>query len=264
MFIQSILLSTLFLIPKGYGIDELEPNYGKAPILNGKIDTSANEWNNASKITLFLFTNESSTDRGLPIDLWVMYTNTSLCISVQFELEDHDPDEFIGIEISKKKTAASEKEYFDCKIAQFKNLGAMVNESIEYLDYHLESGAFIRDLESNGDVNGTLSQDKVIYEFLIPRTNDNASQDTLMEEGNEHYLKIMYGHTGTKNYNNTYTIIKSNELLIDITYPPYYPPPPPDWITFACMIIFIGIAGFFGYYVYRIIILRKQMERNRG
>ena len=79
-------------IPDSLGVEEISPSYGEAPIIDGTIDKSINEWEDASKISLNLYSGEepSPTDKGLPVDVWVMFNETFLYVAVQFELEEHN------------------------------------------------------------------------------------------------------------------------------------------------------------------------------
>jgi hypothetical protein len=75
----NISIVSSFYIINGYGaVVEIDPEFGKAPNIDGNIDDSIGEWNKAIKTQINL------TD--LPIDLWVMQTNQELFISLQLDL----------------------------------------------------------------------------------------------------------------------------------------------------------------------------------
>ena len=61
---MNISIASSFCIISSYGADwEIDPEFGVAPVIDGIIDDSTNEWNEAIKEEVILM--------DLPIDLWV-------------------------------------------------------------------------------------------------------------------------------------------------------------------------------------------------
>ncbi|MCK4286324.1 MAG: hypothetical protein KAX18_08975, partial [Candidatus Lokiarchaeota archaeon] len=115
ILINLLLVSSLFII-KSYGaVEEIDAKFGEAPIIDGVIDDTADEWKKAFKTQLIL------TD--LPIDLWVMQNNLKLFISVQIDLEveAHNSTEFIGLLIS-NSSSENQEDFIDAKIVQFSDI----------------------------------------------------------------------------------------------------------------------------------------------
>jgi hypothetical protein len=95
-----------------YGaVADIDPNFGDAPIIDGIIDDSTNEWREAKKLQIDL--------KDLPVKLWVMQTNLDLYISVQVDLESgyHNTTEFVGILVS-KNSSENREDFIDAKIIQ--------------------------------------------------------------------------------------------------------------------------------------------------
>ena len=94
IFITQVLLSSAWLIRNSYGTPiETEVGFGTAPIIDGVIDVTKNEWNSAEKLSISLFPNLNQSN-GLPIDLWVLQADLSLNILVRFDLNDHNSSEY--------------------------------------------------------------------------------------------------------------------------------------------------------------------------
>ena len=103
-----MLFTVSFLINNSYAIVvDIEPDFGNAPEIDGDIDRSKKEWINATKEEISLIS-LSPTDKGIPIKLWVMQNKSNLYISIQFELETHESQEFIGILISDSEATSNE------------------------------------------------------------------------------------------------------------------------------------------------------------
>ncbi|MFW9896781.1 MAG: hypothetical protein ACFFD7_13330, partial [Candidatus Thorarchaeota archaeon] len=105
-----MIVSSLFIINCHGAAEEIDAEFGQAPIIDGNIDDSANEWKNAYKTQINL------TD--LPIDLWVMQDDKDLFISVQVDLETHNSTEFVGLLIS-NSSSENREDFIDAKIVQF-------------------------------------------------------------------------------------------------------------------------------------------------
>lgn len=249
------------LISNSFALRELSPQHGEPPILDGKTNSYDDEWINATKISLNLYTdmNATSSDKGLPVKVWVMLNDTSVFISVQFELETHKPDEFIGILISEDVEDGGN--YIDARFGQFTKLG-QENTSFEFKDFFISNNKFIKDNQSNGMANASLEGKKVTYEFCIPLDNDISENDVLMEYGHFHNFKIVYGENS--NYNSS--IKKENAVEVKINFPPEPKPVDPfqDYINIVFAVIFISIAALLGFYSFKIIQLKKKLERKRG
>ena len=91
----NIILIPLFITSNVYSATaEINSKFGATPVIDGEIDVSSKEWNEAAKIAPKL--------DDLDIDLWVMQDYSNLYISVQIDLEPgyHNATEFVGIIIS--------------------------------------------------------------------------------------------------------------------------------------------------------------------
>jgi len=259
-----MMLTLNFLVVNGLAdLKELDPKYGKAPEIDGNINRTSNEWDNASKITLNLYSNLSIKEFGLPIKLWIMQNESNLFISIQFELESHSPDEFVGLLIS-KDDSYDDDDFIDAKIVQGYHVGQH-KERFKLLDYYIENGNFIEDDEFNGKADAELEGNKIIYEIKIPVNNTNAEnndEDVFLDYGEYYAFKVIYGE------NPSYPdgIKMSNIVLVKINYPPQQKEKPIwDFVLFICSIVaFSVIGGLFGFYIYKMVNLKKKIERFRG
>jgi len=132
------LLNTFVLLINVNGAEEeLILGFGKRPVIDGYIDRSEDEWNDALKTQIDIYQNLSNPMFGLEIDLWIVQNESNLYISIQFELVDHKSSEydheFVGILISNDESL-DPLEYKDAKIVQFLN---MTEETFEYRDYFI-------------------------------------------------------------------------------------------------------------------------------
>lgn len=253
-----MIFTANFLINNSHAvIENIKPDYGVAPEIDGDIDRSDKEWLNASKENINLISS-NPTDKGIPIEIWVMQNNSDLYISIQFELEIHKTQEFIGILISDSE-ATSNESFIDAKILQFYNLGN-IGERYEYLDYYLLNDEFFRDQELHGEAAAKLDGNKIVYEFKIPVNNSDDSQDAFLDFGEKYAFKIIYGET--PDYKNG--IKKKNIVLIEIEYKKKKKEN--IWIlvhNILCIIIFCGLGGLFALYIYKIIVIKKKIRRVR-
>ncbi len=253
-----MIFTVNFLINNSYAvIEDIEPDYGLAPEIDGDIDRSEKEWVNATKEKINLIS-LSPTDPGIPIEVWVMQNNSDLYISIQFELETHNSQEFIGILISDSE-ATSNESFIDAKILQFYNL-AEIGEKYEYLDCYLLNDEFFIDQETNGEAAAKLDGNEIVYEFRIPVNNSDDDQDVFLDFGEKYAFKIVYG----ENPNYPDGIKKSNIVLIEIEY--QKKKKENIWIlvhNILCIIIFLGLGGLFALYIYKIIVIKKKIRRVR-
>ena len=256
-----MIFTVNFLINNSYAvIEDIEPDYGYAPEIDGDIDRSEKEWINATKEKINLRDDpmKPTTDMGIPIEIWVMQNDSDLYISIQFELETHKSQEFIGILISNSE-ATSNEDFIDAKILQFYNLGE-IGERYEYFDYYLLNDEFFMDQEFNGEAAAKLDGHEIVYEFRIPVNNSDDSQDVFLDFGDEYAFKIVYGEI--PDYSDG--IKKSNIVLIEIEY--QEKEEENIWIlvhNILCIIIFCGLGGLFALYIYKIIVIKKKIRRVR-
>ncbi len=259
MYIAYILLSSSFLIINGTAaVEDFEPKFGYAPDIDGDIERSNKEWENASKEEISLKSTTNPNDKGIFTDIWVMQNESDLYISIQFELETHAPREFIAIIIS-KSDSESNASFYDAKIVQFYDLGGSAEE-YRYRDFHISNGVFIRDEEDNGDGAADLHGNKMIYEFRIPvNTSEEDDRDVDLEFGEEYAFKIVYGE------NDDYQDIlneKNSIVTIDIQYPKSEEIPLWKKIVFILAIIaFSAIGLLYGLYIYKILVIKKKVGR---
>ncbi len=254
---QLIIISNLLLLNSSAAVKDFEPEFSWAPEIDGDIDKSANEWENASKEEILLGS-ESDTNVGLLIDLWVLQNGSDLYILVQFELESlaRNAEEFVGILISETD---SESIFFDAKIIQFSGLGGP-SEDFVYLDYFIQNDVYYRDSEINGDGAAELHGDNIIYEFQIPINDSDGedNKDVALDFGDEYAFKIIYGE------GNFYpdSIKLSNTVMIEIQYPKKSGPGFWENVNFILSIIFFSAIGvLFGFYSYKIVVIKKKIKR---
>ncbi len=233
-------------------LEEIDPNFGKAPTIDGQIDSFANEWDEAYKIQTNL------TD--LPINLWVMQSSSKLYIAVQIELSEvvNRTSEFVGILIS-NSSSEDIKDFIDAKIVQFSNI---TEDESDYFDYFINNSVFIPDSASNGNGVAKLEGETSTYEFSIPINNPQGSidEDVYLEYGELFAFNITYGLTPCYPQG----IMKSSIFLINIKDPPRSELPLLKLTIFIFAIVIFSLAVIlYGLYIYRIIKLKEIMERYR-
>lgn len=259
--ITYIFVGSSLLLRNVYAADEdFEPDFGNNPEIDGDIDRTLKEWENASKEEVLLRANPND-QTGIPTDIWVMQNESNLFISIQFELElsYRSPNEFIAILISKSDSERNTS-FYDAKIVQFYDLGGK-DEDNRYRDYHISNGIFYEDDDEDGDGAADLHGDKMIYEFRIPLngTQDEDTDDVDLEFGEYYAFKVVYGE------NDDYNSIQhelSSIVQIEIQYPDEIKEP--WWMTllFFLGLVVFGIIGVtYGLYIYKILILKKKTER---
>lgn len=254
------IFSNFLIINANAAEEDIEPEYGFAPEIDGDIERSKKEWENATKEEINLIFNKTSNpnDKGILTDIWVLQNSSDLYISIQFELENHAAEEFIAIIISESESE-SDTSFYDAKIVQFYDLGGP-NEDDRYRDYYIINGQFFRDSEDNGDGAADLHGNKIIYEFRIPvNASEEDDRDVDLEFGESYAFKIVYGE------NDDYQDIlneKSSIVLIDIEYPKSEEMPLWKKVVFILAIIAFGaIGGLYGLYIYKVLVIEKKIGR---
>jgi hypothetical protein len=254
LLVNVSIVSSFFII-NGYGAaEEIDPEFGDAPIIDGNIDDSKNEWKEAIKIEIKLI--------DLPIDLWVMQTNRELFISIQLDLLSgyHNTTEFFGLLVSTNSSENLE-DFIDAKFIQFTNISA--NEFV-YLDYYINDSLFLNDTRYDGGGAAKFEGDISIYEFSIPigQTNINGeNEDTILDYDENYAFNITYG------YNPIYPqgIKKSEIVLININAPNEKKIIITSLVLVVLsIIVYSSIGVLFGFYVYKIIKLKEKIERLRS
>ena len=257
-----IIISNFLIINSFAAAEDFEPKFGWAPEIDGDIDRSVEEWENASKEEILLRSEiGSDSNVGLPVDIWVLQNESDLFISVQFELEDsaRTPEEIIGIVISESD---SENEFYDVKMVQFSNLGGP-SERFEYLDLYISNNQYFEDKETSGDGAAELHGNKIIYEFQIPvnESEGEDSKDVTIDFGETDAFKIIYGESN--NYPDSIKL--SNIIEIEIRYPKNEELTPEEKALFIVAIVaFSSLGGFYGFYLYTIVTIKKKVKRVRG
>jgi len=251
------IASNFLIIDANAAVKDIEPDYGFAPEIDGDIERSKNEWENASKENIRLLSN-SSSDKGIDTDIWVMQNSSDLFISIQFELEYHASEEFIAIIIS-ESDSESDASFYEAKIVQFYDLGGP-NEDYSYRDYYIRNGQFFRDNEDNGEGAAAMHGNKMIYEFRIPvNGSEEEDRDVDLEFGESYAFKIIYGE------NDNYQDIlneKSTIVKIDIEYPKSESMPLWKKVVFILVIIAFGaIGGVYGLYIYKVLVIKRKLGR---
>lgn len=252
LLINISFYSIFFIAPVYSAQEEIDPNFGKAPIIDGNINSFKNEWDDAYKISTNL------TD--LPINLWVMQSSSNLYISVQIELEieAHSNTEFIGILIS-NSSSENVEDFIDAKIIQFTNIS---ENKFNYLDDFINNFTFNNDTFSNGDGAAKLEGKVSIYEFKIPinKIPQESEEDVLLDYKNGYAFNITYGDSPFYPEG----ILKSNIFLINIQKPPKEKIILWDLIFFVLsIVIFSTIGGLYSFYIYKIFKLKEKIEKYR-
>ena len=261
IFITQVLLSSAWLIRNSYGTPiETEVGFGTAPIIDGVIDVTNNEWNSAEKLSINLFQNLTNPINGLPIDLWILQADLSLNILVRFDLDDHSSSdydtEFIGILIADWDDSLN---FTDAKIVQFSNIS---ENTLEYLDYHINDTVYYEDTISDGEGTANLEGNEVIYEFSMPvKKDEEGIEDVELDYNRNFDFKIVFGKAAAYPEG----IIISNIVSIDLDYPPRDTDDIGELLmSISTFIIFATIGALYAFYIYRITQLKKEIERIRS
>ena len=245
----------MLFISNSYGAtEEIDSQFGEAPVIDGYIDISSQEWNKATKVQIDL---GGSPPEGLPINLWVMQDNSNLYISVQIDLEHeyHNTTEFVGIMVS-NSSSENKEDFIDAKIVQFSNIS---ENQFNYLDYYINNSIFLNDSDYDGDGAAKLEDSSSIYEFSIPITSINGNEeDVLLDYGNGYAFNVTYGKTPFYPSG----IIKSTIILINIKSFPTTEQPLWNLVILILSIIIFSILGIlYGFYIYKIFKLKEKIER---
>jgi len=250
ILIINITVISLFFISKGYcETEEIDSEFGDAPVINGFIDLSSQEWNKATKVPIDL--------GDLPISLWVMQDDSNLYIAVQFELEidAHEHTEFFGLIIS-NSSSIEQEEFLDAKIIQFSNKST---NDFDYIDYHINNSVFLNDTDYNGNGAATIEGKDSTYEFSIPIKDGVVDEeDVLLDFGNSYAFNLTYGDMPIYPSG----IVKSTIILINIkSYTASEPPIGNIAPLVLCIVVFSILGILYGYYIYKIFRLKDNIER---
>ncbi len=261
--ITQIFLSSMLLITNGYGDPiEIVVGFGSAPVIDGIIDSTTGEWNQAEKQNIYLYPNITVPENGLAIDLWVIQEGENLYILVRFDLEDHGSsdydNEFIGILIADEN---SNSDFTDAKIVQYSNIS---ENTFQYLDYHINDTMYEEDIISNGIGASNLKGNQITYEFSMPvksTETEGPLQDVYLNYNRFYDFKIVFGDTAL--YPDG--IIISNIVSIKLQHPTFTPASIEELIVFiTTIVIFSTIGALYIFYLYRITQLKKEIRRIRS
>jgi len=262
ILITQVLLSSTCLIINSNGTPiETEVGFGTAPIIDGVIDVTKNEWNSARKLNISLYQNLVNQSDGLLIDLWILQAESTLNFLVRFDLNDHRSseydNEFLGILIADWEDSLN---FTDAKIVQFSNIS---ENTMQYLDYYIDNELYYEDVISDGSGIANLEGNEIIYEFSMPVENIVIGiEDVELEHGVRFDFKIVFGKTAI--YPDG--IIISNIVSIYLEYPPGATNIDiGELLMFiSTIIVFAIIGGLYIFYLYRITQLKKKIERIRS
>jgi len=249
----------LFLFNAHGAEREITPEYGNAPIIDGIIDRSSGEWDEAIKENINLYQNLSNPQGGLPIDLWIMQNDTSLYISIQFELESSElnVNQFLGLLISPNASEISE-DFEDARIIHFSNISL---DQYQYLDYYINNSIFYNDTQVNGKGAAKLDDNNVVYEFSL-NLDSHEDHDVYLDYRVLHSFKIIFAKN--KSYPEEFT----HENIITIF--PDYPPVERDndFLEILYLVltitVFSAVGAFIGIYIYKITQLKEKIKRIRS
>ncbi|MBN1800732.1 MAG: hypothetical protein JW891_04455 [Candidatus Lokiarchaeota archaeon] len=251
LFISCVLLSFFTVIGSTHCLLNIDPGFGKAPVIDGIIDTSIDEWSEANKTSNLDFLNTSSN----PSELWALQSSSNLYIAISFNLESHKETEFVGLMIS-NSTSNNTINYKDAKIVQFVNIS---NGEYEYKDYNVNDNIFTIDSQQDGSEGAAgLKGKNVFYEFKIPLRISNELEDVVLEYSSAYSFKIIYGESNS--YPNS--IKNSTTIIINILQPPTTET---DYLELSLFILSIVIFSVTGViiiiYTFKVITIKKQIRR---
>jgi hypothetical protein len=260
--ITQIFLSSIFLITNGYGEPiEIEVGFGAAPVIDGIVDGTTGEWDQAKKEIINLYPNITVPENGLEIDLWVIQEGSNLYILVRFDMEDHGSseydNEFIGILIADE---GSNSNFTDAKIIQYSNIS---ENTFQYLDYHINDTEYEEDIISNGAGAANLEENQITYEFSMPvKDTKDQVQDVYLNYIRNYDFKIVFGKVA----------LYPDEIMISNIVSIYleFKPGGPDIslgeliVITSTIVIFSTISALYIFYIYRITQLKKKIRRIRS
>lgn len=256
------MINAYFTIINGFGAEvTINPLFGRAPVIDGEIDTSINEWNRAVKDRIHLFPNFSNPVNGLPVDIWTMQNGSNLYISIQFSLENHSEHEFVGLLIARNASELTE-DFKDAKIIQFINVS---RDEYQYKDFFIKDSVFNEDSLTNGNGAAKVVGDKATYEFVLPvEKNETDIEDVFLLPGDTYAFKIILGDSSSYPPSFPEDFRVSNIVLIKISF--YIPKGLTSleilYLVFSIM-IFGTIGALYLFYIYRIVKLKGIIERIR-
>ena len=248
----NISLFSIIPIINSYGAaTEIDLRFGDAPVIDGNIDDSTNEWKKATKKQINL--------NDLPIKLWVMQTDLDLYVAILFDLlqEYHSLNEFMGLIIS-KNSSESQEDFIDAKVIQFSNI---TEGNFSYFDYYINNTTFLNDTISNGAGAAKLDGITSVYEFSIPIIQSSLQrndEDVNLTYGKGYVFNITYGESqlypqGVKKSEivliNIIAPTEEEILFIDLT------------LGILSISVFSIIGILFGFYIYKIFKLKEIIER---
>jgi hypothetical protein len=261
IILTQVLLSSACLVINSNGTPiQTTVGFGTAPVIDGVLDVTTNEWKSARKLNVSLFQNLVNQSDGLPLDFWILQTESSINFFVRFDLNDHGSseydNEFLGILIADWEDSLN---FTDAKIVQFSNIS---ENTLQYLDFYIEDEEYILDITSDGEGFANLDGNEIIYEFSMPvEVEDDGKEDVELEHGVRFDFKIIFGKTAV--YPDE--ILISNIVSIYLEFPPQPEPDISELIMLvSTIVIFSTIGALYVFYLYRITQLKKKIERIRS
>ncbi len=258
LFISSGILLSLWTLPISNGAaTEIVSVFGESPNINGEIDTDLDEWEEVEFTKLYLKT--SPTDSGLPIDFKAIQDKDHLYFLIQYNLEiEEDPNGFIAILIS--NSSSTQLEYFeDAKIVNIST------ENYSFNDYYINKSIFSLDSNTDGKGAGMViigDELEFTYEFSLPTSSSESDdRDVMLEYNSEFAFNISQGIDPLFPEG----IRRSTQILIEIQEPKTKPPFDIDALVMGLVISVFSINGvLYGFYIYRIVLLKKKIKRIRS
>lgn len=235
---------------------EVDPDFNN----NISIDGDLEDWKNIGSEPLELKTN-STSNSGLQIEFKCAQDKNNLYLAISYELESGyvGESEFLGVLISPSQDVTN---LTDARII---NMSHSQEES-NYKDYHIKDYNFTRDILQNGNGigrNDSISgaKNQLTYEFSIP-LNEGNEEDVDLEYGSTYAFNISQGNDPTYPQG----IIRSNSSVLisikDLSSDGSSSEDLAELGSFiAAIVIFIIVGISYGYYVFKIFLLKDKMER---
>jgi hypothetical protein len=238
----------------------IDPVFGDAPIIDGTIDLSQDEWEQAQFERIYLKTDVNESG-GLPIDLKCIQDEENLYLLIQFELELEEVknQEFLAILVSN----STDENFDNFKDAKMVNIS---NNQYSYNDLYLNDSIYLNDDVYHGNGAGRIIEEEgkaiFTFEFMFPLFSESTSEnseDIRLLYNSEHVFNITHGNNpvlpdgikrgATIQINILEKQQKEGGLDLNII------------ALIFTIIVFTFIGLFYTYYIYQIILLRKKMER---